>query len=89
VGIAIIALGSINYVWMATPTKGPKISEYQTPQAALMVVDVREDISGPASKMLDSSKLEHLISTVNQVIETAKSRKITDNFIGERSYINE
>jgi len=81
--ITSVALGSINYVWMGLPTKGPKISQYPAPQAALLVVDIQEDITGPASKMLNSSKSETLISTVNQMIETSNSRKMPVIYIGQ------
>lgn len=81
--IVILAWGVINFLWMYTPSTGSKIAEYQTPQSALLVVDVQEDTTGPASKMLDSTKSEPLISNVNQIIETANLLKMPVIYIGQ------
>lgn len=81
--IVIAGLGVADYLWIYTSTTGSRISEYPVPHSALLVVDVQEDITGPKSTMLDSSKSEPLIATINQVIEAADNRKMPVIYIGQ------
>lgn len=83
VAFLIIALGTASYFWMYTPTKGPKIEKYQIPQSALLVVDVQEDVTGPATKMYSSSQSEHLLTRVNQLIESADAYEMPVVYIGQ------
>ena len=36
--------------WSMRPTKGPRIGKYPAPRAALLVIDIQEDYTGPQAK---------------------------------------
>lgn len=89
--VIVLGFGLSGYLWMYTPTSGSKIASYPEPKSALLIVDIQEDITGPASRMLDNSRSEPLITTVNKIIETANLRKMPVVYIGqemEDNFIN-
>jgi nicotinamidase/pyrazinamidase len=60
---------------MASPTHGPKIATYPTPQKALVIVDLQEDCTGSTAKApFPYKNSAELISVVNRLIQ-----KSTDN----------
>jgi len=64
-------------------TKGARISRYEQPRQALLVVDIQEDFTGAASRLSPPIKdAEGFIATVNQVIETAVARGMLVVYIG-------
>lgn len=89
--VIVLGLGLSGYLWMYTPTSGSKIAVYPEPKSALLVVDIQEDITGRASTMLENSRAEPLITTVNTVIESASLRNMPIVYIGqeiEDNFIN-
>ncbi|MBN1780929.1 cysteine hydrolase [bacterium] len=79
-------------VYMSTPTRGKTIGMYESPQQALLVIDIQEDFTGttarPPFPYRDSAKL---IETVNGLIETASASQVPvvyirqelDSFLGK------
>ena len=68
-------LGEI--IAIGLPTHGEKIGQYETPQKALLVIDIQEDFTGTTARPPYPLKnSEQLIATVNRVIEEACKQKI-------------
>lgn len=62
---------------MGLPTQGKKIEHYETPQKALLVIDIQEDFTGTtAQPPYPFKNSEQLIATVNRVIEGASKQKV-------------
>jgi nicotinamidase-related amidase len=79
-----------------TPTRGNKISKYNNPHKALLVIDVQEDFSGLKGKQpVPLKDVEGQISAINKVIDKASKssvevvyiRQIFDNNIITRLLI--
>jgi nicotinamidase/pyrazinamidase len=84
-GIALLVLCVLGVVGglvggiinIGLPTQGKKIEHYETPQKALLVIDIQEDFTGTTARPPYPFKnSEQLIATVNRVIEEASKQKI-------------
>lgn len=61
----------------AQPTRGNKIEHYESPQQALLVIDIQEDYTGTtAQSPFPYEDSKQLIATVNTIIEAASRKKI-------------
>jgi nicotinamidase/pyrazinamidase len=57
------------------PTQGKKIENYETPQKALLVIDIQEDFTGTTARPpYPFENSEQLIATVNALTEEASKR---------------
>jgi|GEM_PF-296809 len=81
--LMILIYGTTAYLWMYLPTSGSRISDYKNPQAALLVIDLQEDTSGPSSTFFPADKTGPLIARVNQVIEAADDHQMPVIYIGQ------
>ena len=60
------------------PTKGQRISEYDDPQKALLVIDIQKDFTAPtANSPFPYERADELIKTLNHLTETAMQKRIT------------
>lgn len=73
-----IVVGLIGVIILITrPTHGSKISQYEFPQQALLVIDIQEDYTGTTAQPPFSYKDSlRLIETVNTITETASKKNI-------------
>ena len=80
--LALIAFCFIIFVVILTismmPTRGKRIVEYDDPQTALLVIDIQRDFTSPtATPPFPYKEAEELITTLNEMIETARQRNVT------------
>lgn len=77
---------------MSRPTEGELIAEYETPQKALLVIDIQEDFTGSTAKSpFPYKNAEGLIDSVNIVQRVAVEKDIPivyirheiDSFVGK------
>ena len=48
--LLLVFLVSAPILWGMRPTKGPRIGKYAAPRAALLIIDIQEDYTGPQAK---------------------------------------
>lgn len=80
VAIILLLCSAVLYLRIqsfATPTKGDKISTYDYPKGALVVIDIQEDFTGKsAKKPFPYKDSEVFISKVNGIIDSAVKQQI-------------
>ena len=75
--VCIIALFIGQVIYLAHPTKGRIIDQYENPKQAVLVIDIQEDFTGTTAKAPFPYKdSESLIRTVNAITEAAFARNM-------------
>jgi nicotinamidase/pyrazinamidase len=64
-------------LYMGTPTAGNRIAAYENPNRALLVIDIQEDLTGPATKMgmYPEKDIVPVIANVNALVGKAVEKK--------------
>lgn len=79
ISLAFLALLAFVFYGMR-PTKGVRIKAYPTPRAALLIVDIQEDYTGPQAKNRYRDG-DRIISVSNTLIAQAEAKDIPVIFI--------
>jgi nicotinamidase/pyrazinamidase len=87
VGIVVVCVLIAMVMWvgyMASPTKGKTIEIYDTPQKALLVIDLQEDCTGKTAKSpFPYENSEEMIENVNRLVKESMKRDILVVFIDQ------
>ncbi|MEE4311830.1 MAG: cysteine hydrolase [candidate division KSB1 bacterium] len=75
--VCIIGLLIGQVIYLAHPTKGRIIDQYENPKQALLVIDIQEDFTGTTAKAPFPYKdSDRLIRTVNAITEAASAKSM-------------
>jgi len=87
ISIVLLPLLILFVLWvgyMASPTKGSKISKYEKPLKALLIVDLQEDCTGPnATPPFPYKNSKELIKNVNRYIIGAEKSNTQVILVGQ------
>jgi nicotinamidase-related amidase len=59
--------------WSMRPTNGPQIEKYSTPRAALLIIDIQEDYTGPQAKKRYRDG-DRIVRVSNALLEQAQAK---------------
>jgi nicotinamidase-related amidase len=72
-GILLVFVVFALIVWSMRPTKGPRIVKYPTPRAALLIIDIQEDYTGPQAKKRYRDG-DRIVRTSNALLAQAQAK---------------
>ncbi len=73
--VLLVAVFGGRLAWQMTPTKGEPVGPYDTPNSALLVIDLQEDLTGvTASSPYPYKDADALIASVNTLINLAQTK---------------
>lgn len=68
------------FYWSMRPTTGAKIKEYPSPRAALLIIDIQEDFTGPLAKKSYKDG-DRIVRVSNALLAQAQAKGTTVVFI--------
>lgn len=77
--VAVVAVFAVIYQSMQ-PTMGPKIGTYEKPGAALLVIDIQEDYTGPQAKKRYRDG-DRIVAAANALVVQAREKGVKIVFI--------
>jgi nicotinamidase/pyrazinamidase len=78
--ILMVIVMTVVGLWLVSisrPTRGPKIRKYRSPQKALLVIDIQEDVTGKTTRLSPPYReADKAIAAINQVIGAATQNNL-------------